>query len=257
MCWRATAQLGVAQTPYLAFPNSAEPVERIAGATTDIQYLVHQGATFFNASYWVGANALIRFEALQDIRREQVDGGKTCQVFIQDETVIEDTGSTIDLLNAGWSVHNFFSPLAYSATPGDFGALAIQRKRWSNGGLIIFPMLLAQYFGSSGRLRRLPEVVLRSHYLLSPLIGNAAVFTLMVWASQDGRALVWTPLRDDPVLPALRHRSRATWLSLARPVRGLRAQPDAAADQLRRYRRVDPPDGHGPQGQFLPHPESG
>lgn len=184
---------GVAQTPYLAFPNSRETVERIAGATTDIQYLVHQGATFFNASYWVGANALIRFAALEDIRREQVEGGKTCPVFIQDETVIEDTGSTIDLLNAGWSVHNFFAPMAYSATPGDFGALAIQRKRWSNGGLIIFPMLLRQYLGSGGRLRRLPELILRSHYLLSPLIGNAAVFTLMVWASKDGQALIWTP----------------------------------------------------------------
>ncbi|MCX5496518.1 glycosyltransferase family 2 protein [Kaistia dalseonensis] len=184
---------GVAQTPYLAFPNSREVVERIAGATTDIQYLIHQGATFYNASYWVGANALIRFEALEDIRREQVEGHKTCPVYIQDETVIEDTGSTIDLLNAGWAVHNFFAPLAYSATPGDFGALAIQRKRWSNGGLIIFPMLLRQFLGSPGRLRRLPELTLRSHYLLSPLIGNAAVFTLMVWASKDGRALIWTP----------------------------------------------------------------
>jgi len=185
--------LGVAQTPYLAFPDSREVVERIAGATTDIQYLVHQGATFYNASYWVGANALIRFSALEDIEREQIEGDKVCPVFIQDETVIEDTGSTIDLLRAGWSVHNFFAPLAYSATPGDFGALAIQRKRWSNGGLIIFPMLLRQFLRSPGRLRRLPELILRSHYLLSPLIGNAAVFTLMVWASKDGRALIWTP----------------------------------------------------------------
>ncbi|MCX5581130.1 glycosyltransferase family 2 protein [Kaistia terrae] len=186
--------LGVAQTPYLTFPKGTAPVERIAGATTDIQYLIHQGATYFNASYWVGANALIRFEALQQIVREQVEGGKSCRVFIQDETVIEDTGSTIDLLHAGWSVHNHFAPMAYSATPADFGALAIQRKRWSNGGLIIFPMLLKQYLGNSGRFRRLPELMLRTNYLLSPVIGNVAVFILMVWAGSDGRALVWTPL---------------------------------------------------------------
>jgi cellulose synthase (UDP-forming) len=186
--------LGVAQTPYLTFPEGTSPVERIAGATTDIQYLIHQGATFFNASYWVGANALIRFAALQEIVRQQVEGGKTCKVFIQDETVIEDTGSTIDLLHAGWSVHNHFAPMAYSATPADFGALAIQRKRWSNGGLIIFPMLLKQYLGNPGRLRRLPELMLRTNYLLSPLIGNVAVFILMIWAGSDGRALVWTPL---------------------------------------------------------------
>ncbi|MCX5518110.1 hypothetical protein OSH10_06665 [Kaistia defluvii] len=186
--------LGVAQTPYLTFPKGSSPVERIAGATTDIQYLIHQGATFFNASYWVGANALIRFTALQQIVREQVEGGKRCKVFIQDETVIEDTGSTIDLLHAGWSVHNHFSPMAYSATPADFGALAIQRKRWSNGGLIIFPMLLKQYLANPGRIRRLPELMLRTNYLLSPLIGNVAVFILMIWAGSDGRALVWTPL---------------------------------------------------------------
>jgi cellulose synthase (UDP-forming) len=190
----ARPEAGVVQTPYLTFPKGVTPVERVAGATTDIQYLIHQGTTFFDASYWVGANALIRFAALKQIAREQVDGGKSCRVFIQDATVIEDTGSTIDLLHAGWSVHNHFAPLAYSATPADFGALAIQRKRWSNGGLIIFPMLLRQYLASSGRLRRLPELVLRSNYLLSPVIGNAAVFTLMVWASTDARALAWAPL---------------------------------------------------------------
>ncbi|BCP55531.1 glycosyl transferase [Kaistia sp. 32K] len=186
--------LGVAQTPYLTFPKGTSPVERIAGATTDIQYLVHQGATFFDASYWVGANALIRFTALEQIARQQVEGGKTHKVFIQDATVIEDTGSTIDLLQAGWSVHNYFAPMAYSATPADFGALAIQRKRWSNGGLIIFPMLLRQYLGNPGRFRRLPELMLRTNYLLSPIIGNFAVFMLMIWTGSDGRALVWTPL---------------------------------------------------------------
>jgi len=190
----ARPRAGVVQTPYLTFPKGVTPVERVAGATTDIQYLIHQGSTFFDASYWVGANALIRFSALKQIAREQVEGGKACQVFIQDATVIEDTGSTIDLLHAGWTVHNHFAPLAYSATPADFGALAIQRKRWSNGGLIIFPMLLRQYLSGRGRLRRLPELVLRSNYLLSPLIGNAAVFTLMVWASTDARALAWAPL---------------------------------------------------------------
>lgn len=184
----------VAQTPYLTFPNGTSPVERVAGATTDIQYLIHQGATFFNASYWVGANALIRFTALEQIVRIQVEGDKSYKVYIQDETVIEDTGSTIDLLHAGWSVQNYFSPLAYSATPADFGALAIQRKRWSNGGLIIFPMLLKQYFANPGRFRRIPELMLRTNYLLSPLIGNVAVFVLMIWAGSDARALVWTPL---------------------------------------------------------------
>src|SRR5690606_22612673 len=89
---------------------------------------------------------------------------------------------------------NHFTPLAYSATPADFGALAIQRKRWSNGGLIIFPMLLKQYFKGGGRFRRIPELALRANYLLSPVIGNVSVFMLMMWSSGVGRTLMWVPL---------------------------------------------------------------
>lgn len=188
------ASAGVAQTPYLTFPNGDAPVERIAGATTDIQYLIHQGSSWFDAAFWVGANALIRFSALQAIATDRVDDGKKVRIFIQDKTVIEDTGSTIDLLKLGWSVRNHFVPLAYSATPADFGALAIQRKRWANGGLIIMPDLMRQYLRSPDRLNRLPELVLRTHYLLSPAIGNVAVFMLMIWAGAESSGILWTPL---------------------------------------------------------------
>lgn len=187
-------QAGVAQTPYLSFPDSRSPVERIAGATTDIQYLAHQGSSFFRAAYWVGANALIRYTALKEICKVSEDGGKQCMVFIQDATVIEDTGSTIDLLRKGWTVHNHFTPLAYSATPADFGALTVQRQRWANGGLIIFPMLLRQYFSTRGRIGRIAELALRSNYLLSPLIGNLAILTLMLWSGANASSMIWTPL---------------------------------------------------------------
>ena len=61
-------RLAVAQTPYNTIPNPPGLLERIAGATTDIQYLVHQGFTCFDATYWVGANALLRVAALHDIK---------------------------------------------------------------------------------------------------------------------------------------------------------------------------------------------
>lgn len=185
---------GVAQTPYLSFPDSKSPVERIAGATTDIQYLAHQGSSYFRAAYWVGANALIRYTALKDICKISDEAGKRCMVFIQDATVIEDTGSTIDLLRKGWAVHNHFTPLAYSATPADFGALTVQRQRWANGGLIIFPMLLRQFISTGGRLGRIAELALRSNYLLSPLIGNLAILTLMLWSGANASSMIWTPL---------------------------------------------------------------
>ena len=177
--------LAVAQTPYLAFPGATMAVERFAGATTDIQYLVHQGSTAFNASYWVGANALIRYRALQQIRKTEVQDGKTVSVFIQDRTVIEDTGSTIDLLAKGWGVYNHYAPLAYSATPSDFGALCIQRKRWCNGGLIIVGDVLRALIKAPSGSFNPASLVLRLYYLLSPLIGNLSLFLLMVRSRPD------------------------------------------------------------------------
>jgi cellulose synthase/poly-beta-1,6-N-acetylglucosamine synthase-like glycosyltransferase len=41
-------KIAVTQTPYSAFPGAPGLLERIAGATTDIQYIVHQGFTRFN-----------------------------------------------------------------------------------------------------------------------------------------------------------------------------------------------------------------
>jgi cellulose synthase/poly-beta-1,6-N-acetylglucosamine synthase-like glycosyltransferase len=194
----ATPRAGVVQTPYLTFPGAPSSVERIAGATTDIQYLVHQGSSLYGAAHWVGANALLRKAALDDIRVMEHDGAAWRPIFVQDRTVIEDTGSTMDLLAKGWSVYNHFRPLAFSATPADFGSLSIQRQRWSNGGLIIFPSLWRQYWQSGRLVTRLPELLLRSHYLLSPLIGNLAVLMLMVLLLADARELLITSLAMAP-----------------------------------------------------------
>ena len=62
-------RVAVAQTPYTAFPGSATRIERIAGATTDLQHIVHQGMTHYDATFWVGANAILRKRALDDIAR--------------------------------------------------------------------------------------------------------------------------------------------------------------------------------------------
>ena len=69
----------------------------IAGATTDIQHIVHQGMTHYGATFWVGANAVIRKRALDDIVEIEHEGGFEIRRYIQDRTVIEDTESSIDL----------------------------------------------------------------------------------------------------------------------------------------------------------------
>src|SRR5438552_16683837 len=60
-------RVAVVQTPYASVPGAASMVERVAGATTDVQLMSHQGATLFGAGSWVGASALVRRGALDDI----------------------------------------------------------------------------------------------------------------------------------------------------------------------------------------------
>jgi cellulose synthase (UDP-forming) len=172
-------RLAVAQTPYSAFPGAPGVLERIAGATTDIQYLIHQGFTRFDATFWVGANALLRKAALEDIRTTHTERGHPVVKYIQDRTVIEDTESSVDLVARGWTLVNYPERLAYSATPPDFGALLIQRRRWANGGLIILPKAL-RYLGT-GPLgwRKVAEGFFRVHYLASLAVVNVALLMLL------------------------------------------------------------------------------
>jgi cellulose synthase (UDP-forming) len=43
--------VAVAQTPYNTLPNPESLLKKIAGATTDIQYIIHQGFNANGATY--------------------------------------------------------------------------------------------------------------------------------------------------------------------------------------------------------------
>jgi cellulose synthase/poly-beta-1,6-N-acetylglucosamine synthase-like glycosyltransferase len=191
-------RVAVAQTPYSAFPGAPGLLERVAGATTDIQYIIHQGFTRFAATYWVGANAMLRLSALRDICTYTEERGYRLPVFIQERTVIEDTGSTIDLVRRGWTLYNYPERLAYSATPPDFGSLVIQRRRWSNGGLVILADLVRYLRRAPKRLSWLAEALMRAHYLCSPAIANIGLLALLLYPFDDGLASIWLPLTAVP-----------------------------------------------------------
>lgn len=176
--------VAVIQTPYSAFPEAPFAIERIAGATTDIGYLFHQGFTYFGATFWVGANALIRKKALGDVVEHRVEDGKHVSIYVQDRTVIEDTESSVDLAAKGWGLHNFPERLSFSATPADFGSLLIQRKRWANGGLIILPKVISYLFHNPEKWK---ECFFRIYYLLS-IPGGILSFCLMQCSSSVGIA---------------------------------------------------------------------
>lgn len=163
------AHVAVAQTPYSSFRGAPTRIERIAGATTDLQHILHQGMTFYHATFWVGANAVIRKAALEDIVEVETVGGHEVRTYVQDRTVIEDTESSIDLGIHGWSLVNYPERLSYSATPPDFGSLIVQRRRWANGGLLIMSKMMTQLRARKSRGERTHhrEVMLRTNYMAS------------------------------------------------------------------------------------------
>jgi cellulose synthase (UDP-forming) len=162
-------RVAVTQTPYSSFRGAPTRIERIAGATTDLQHILHQGMTYYGATFWVGANAVIRKRSLEDIVEVESSGGFEIRTYIQDRTVIEDTESSIDLGQHGWTLVNYPERLSYSATPPDFGSLVVQRRRWANGGLLILPKLWIQLrqHRSERRAILFREVLLRVNYMAS------------------------------------------------------------------------------------------
>ena len=190
------ARVGVAQTPYSAYPGSSTRIERISGATTDLQHIVHQGMTHYDATFWVGANALLRKRALDDIVEVYHEGNWEIRRYIQDRTVIEDTESTIDLGIHGWSLMNYPERLAYSSTPPDFGSLCIQRQRWANGGLLILSKLRRQSRArrARGETNRFGELFLRVNYMASIFWASLCLLILLVYPFNSGLLKPMLPL---------------------------------------------------------------
>ncbi len=184
------AHIAVTQTPYSSFRGAYSRIERLAAATTDIQHILHQGMSQFGATFWVGANAVIRKKAIEDIVEHEWVNGFEVKRYVQDRTVIEDTESSIDLTYHGWQLMNYPERLSYSATPPDFGSLVVQRRRWANGGLLILPKLFAQISVRKNRNEILSqtELLLRINYMASIAWATFGLIFLLAYP-YDGRLL--------------------------------------------------------------------
>lgn len=183
-------KVAVTQTPYSSFRDASSRIERLAGATTDIQHILHQGMSKHNATFWVGANAIIRKSALDDIVEKEIINGYEIKRYIQDRTVIEDTESSVDLALHGWELKNYPERLSYSATPPDFGSLVVQRRRWANGGLLIMPKLLETIRARKHKneLISRTEIMLRVNYMASIAWATFGLIFLLAYP-YDGRLL--------------------------------------------------------------------
>lgn len=182
--------VAVTQTPYSSFRGATTRIERLSSATTDIQHILHQGMSHYNATFWVGANAVIRKKALHDIQQSEWVGGYEIKRFVQDNTVIEDTESSIDMAIHGWRLVNYPERLSYSATPPDFGSLVVQRRRWANGGLLILPKIIKQMqvYAQQNKHLSLAEILLRVNYMASIAWSNFGLVFLLAYP-YDGRLL--------------------------------------------------------------------
>lgn len=182
--------VAVVQTPYSSFRGAPTRLERISAATTDIQHILHQGMSYYGAAFWVGANAIIRKSALKDIVEIEHIGGFEIKRFVQDHTVIEDTESSIDLALNDWRVLSYPERMSYSATPPDFGSLAVQRMRWANGGLLIFPKLLRLRSQRKHQSRPLSLIsfLIRTNYMVSIAWSSFGLVLLLAYP-YDGRLL--------------------------------------------------------------------
>ena len=184
------SRVAVTQTPYSSFRGAGTRIERLAGATTDLQHILHQGMSYYGAAFWVGANAVIRKRALEDIVEVENIGGFEIKRYVQDRTVIEDTESSIDLGTHGWTITNYPERLSYSATPPDFGSLIVQRRRWANGGLLIMPKFIRQVKERRARGERvtMTEILLRTNYMSSIAWASIGLIFLLAYP-YDSRLL--------------------------------------------------------------------
>lgn len=193
-------RLAVIQSPVSSFQGSPAGLERSAGACLDVQFKTHQGYTHWGATFWVGANAMLRHTALEEIKEIRVENGHDIAIYIQDRTVIEDTESTIDLVHKGWKLYNYPERMTFSANPPDFGSLLIQRRRWSNGGLIILPKLFRYVMNSKKDRALAKELFMRFHYLASTTTACVAAMIFMFYPFDTVFSSFWMPLAVAPFL---------------------------------------------------------
>ena len=196
--------VAVAQTPYSAYPGASSRLERIAGATTDVQHIVHQGLANYRAGFWVGANAVIRKRALDSLEEISWEGGYPVKRYIRDRTAIEDTESSIDIVAKGWEIYNYPERLSYSATPPDFGALCIQRRRWADGGLLVVPKLWRHHKRAKEEGRQsFGELFLRMNYLASITWTTLALVVLLVFPFANELVSPWIAVLALPYFYAM------------------------------------------------------
>ncbi len=249
--------MAIAQTPYSAFPGAATRLERIAGATTDLQHIVHQGLTYYDATFWVGANAVIRKKALDQIAETSYIGDWEIRAVHQGPH--RHRGHRVHHRHGHQRLAPVQLPRAAQLQrhPAGFRhavhpAAPVGQRRPADPVQAAPPVPDAPFPGEPNQVRRaVPALELHGLHLLE--LGKPA----------DPARL---PVQRDPDQPAARrdrpallhgHGQRPALLRLQAPGRAahLRLQPDPARRQPRRDPVVHRAGHHRVQGPLRPHPQ--
>jgi cellulose synthase/poly-beta-1,6-N-acetylglucosamine synthase-like glycosyltransferase len=193
-------RIGVMQCYPSCYPGIPMGIERMAAASIDLLFRINQGHEALGGPSWMGANALVRRQALDDIAQEAVSDGKPSTIYIQDRTVIEDTETTVALLHKDWRVYQYPERLAFFSSPPDFGSLLIQRRRWANGGILLLPSLMRYLARRPVSMAWLRELFVRVDYMIW---GPVGVIIGLVMASVHFGDLLMSPWLMLSPLPCL------------------------------------------------------
>lgn len=124
-------KLFLVQTPH--FFIEPDPIEKNLNtfqrmpAENDMFYQRTQpGLDWWNASFFCGSAAVLRREALNEVKG------------IQTSTITEDAHTSLELHSRGWNSAYIDTPLIAGLQPGTFVSFVTQRKRWAVGMTQIF-----------------------------------------------------------------------------------------------------------------------
>ncbi len=251
------ARVAVTQTPYSSFRGAGSRIERLAGATTDLQHVLHQGMSFYGAAFWVGANAVIRKRALEDIVETEMVGGFEIRRYVQDRTVIEDTESSIDLGHARLDAEELprapqLQRDAARLRIAHRAAAPVGQRRPADPAEALAPGIRASSRRQAhpahraGAARQLHELDRVGE--LRPRA--AARLPLRLATAQPAGAA-----RRHPLLLGDVERPEVCRVQAHRRAAHLRVQPHPAAGQPRRRAQVDPAGDHRQEDPVRAHPE--
>ena len=118
-------RVAVTQTPYSSFRGAPTRIERLAGATTDLQHILHQGMTLLRRNL-LGRRQRRHPQAGPRRHRRGGDASAGSRSAATSRTARSSRTPSPASTSAthGWTLLNYPERLSYSATPPDFGSLS-------------------------------------------------------------------------------------------------------------------------------------